>query len=311
MTNERRSQSITVSAKSVAEAIAEAERRLGLDQAEIDITVITEGSKGFLGMGGENARIVAMPKAILARRAAPAGPALSHQTARDGGPPTESAHEPVQVVATQAPPDAEPAAPASQATSEPVALAVPPEFAPDRVLQQEQADQDAAQQDDELQPAALRLDPAQVAEVAIEVVRELLVRMEMDAQATVRSAGNPVVIDVVGGELGLLIGRHGETLGSFQYLVNAIVGKRVNRWCKVIVDVEHYRMRREETLRSLATRQASRVRQTQQEIALDPMPAAERRVIHTVLQNNPWVTTNSVGEEPNRRVVIGPSQGAR
>jgi spoIIIJ-associated protein len=129
--------------------------------------------------------------------------------------------------------------------------------------------------------------------------------------ATVRNTGSPVVIDVMGDDLGLLIGRHGDTLASLQYLVNAIVGRRVNRWCKVIVDVEHYRMRREETLRALANRQATRVRQSHHEIMLEPMPANERRVVHMTLQNSPWVVTNSVGEEPNRCVVIAPRQGAR
>jgi spoIIIJ-associated protein len=75
--------------------------------------------------------------------------------------------------------------------------------------------------------------------------------------------------------------------------------------------VEHYRLRREETLRSLANRQASRVRQSHHEVTLDPMPAAERRVIHMALQNSPWVVTHSVGEEPHRRVVIAPRQVAR
>ena len=312
MTNERRSQSITVSAKSVAEAVAEAERRLGLDQTEIDITVITEGSKGFLGMGGENARIVAMPKAILARRAAPSLSTAAQQPRHDDVPPAAPTPEPAPVEVHDAAPRLEPL-PAVAPTAPGVAAGAGAqrEHLPDRSMQRDQDDQEDLQQDDDRQPASLRLDPAEVSEAAVEVVRELLLRMGIDAQATVRSAGNPVVIDVLGGELGLLIGRHGETLGSFQYLVNAIVGKRVNRWCKVIVDVEHYRLRREETLRSLATRQASRVRQTQQEITLDPMPAAERRVIHTVLQNNPWVTTNSVGEEPGRRVVIAPRQGDR
>jgi spoIIIJ-associated protein len=96
-----------------------------------------------------------------------------------------------------------------------------------------------------------------------------------------------------------------------QYIVNAIVGRRVHRWCKVVIDVEHYRLRREDTLRSLANRQAARVRQSRQEITLDAMPAAERRVVHMTLQNNPWVATHSVGEEPNRCVVISPRQAQR
>ena len=168
--------------------------------------------------------------------------------------------------------------------------------------------EDGLEDEDEDQPAAVRADPAAVAEVAVEVVRELIVRMGFDAMATVRNTGNPVVIDITGDDLGLLIGRHGDTLSAMQYLVNAIVGRRVHRWCKVVIDVEHYRLRREDTLRALANRQAARVRQSRQEITLDPMPAAERRVVHMTLQNSPWVATHSVGEEPNRCVVISPRQ---
>lgn len=310
MTNERRSQSITVSAKTVAEAIAEAEQRLGLSQSEIDITVISEGSKGFLGMGGENARILAMPKAILSRRVTENG-----RAARAGAP-----QAPVEEASAQPPAPAPPIERAPQPSPEPApaiesiapiatpaAVPAPPiaRAAEPRPVADEDGD------DEGEQSQGGRADPALVAEVAVEVVRELLLRMGIDAQATVRSVGNPVVIDVTGEDLGLLIGRHGDTLGSLQYLVNAIVGKRVHRWSKVIIDVEHYRARREDTLRQLANRQAARVRGSQQELVLDPMPAAERRVVHMALQNSPWVVTSSVGEEPNRRVVIAPRQGPR
>jgi spoIIIJ-associated protein len=299
VTNERAAQSITVSAKTVAEAIAEAEQRLGLPSDEIDVTVISEGSKGFLGMGGENARILAMPKAILARRS-PSSTEVARPAAR-AHPPTVSAGDEEEAARWQEPQAASPTrtrrqvSPREQAApvAEPVVEAI--------------EDDDP----DEEQPHAVRADPIEVAEVAVEVVRELLVRMGLDALATVRSTGNPVVIDITGDDLGLLIGRHGDTLGALQYLVNSIVGRRVNRWCKVIIDVEHYRMRREETLRALANRQASRVRQSRQELVLDPMPAAERRIIHMTLQNNPWVETKSRGEEPNRCVVIGPRQADR
>jgi spoIIIJ-associated protein len=314
VTNERRSQSITVSAKTVAEAIAEAERRLGLPQTEIDITVISEGSKGFLGMGGENARILAMPKAALARRA----PATAQTAGHAAPPPPVEAARPAPV---------EDEAELIEDEEDLLVLSVEAHAAPEQLDRRstqlphtapapqpvaEDLDLDAEQEPgDEEQASAERMDSSQVADVAVEVVRELLLHMGLDAQATVRSTGNPVVIDITGDELGLLIGRHGETLSSLQYLVNAIVGKRVHRWCKVIIDVEHYRLRREDTLRSMANRQAARVRQSRREIALDPMSAAERRVIHMTLQNNPWVVTNSVGEEPNRRVVIAPRQGAR
>ncbi len=300
MTNERGSQSITVSAKTVAEAISEAETRLGLPRDEIDITVISEGSKGFLGMGGENARILALPKAILSRRApetakpAPRStPTLDTQQFGEDieSSPLVSRARKQAAAARQENPSLDP---------ESAAFAAPEMLADENV--------DAG---DDAQPDGQRTDQHAVAEVAVEVVRELMARMGIEATASVRSTGTPIVLDVMGDDLGLLIGRHGDTLASLQYLVNAIVGRRVNRWCKVIVDVEHYRMRRDETLRSLANRQASRVRQNNQEIVLDPMPANERRVVHMTLQNSPWVVTNSVGEEPNRCVVIAPRQGTR
>jgi len=294
VTNERGAQSITVSAKTVAEATAEAAQKLGLPENELDVTVISEGSKGFLGMGGENARILAMPKAILARRAPQASPVPDRSAATDAMAPPSPRFRPITPRPQPAPVTQEPPMPEVDPITH-VAAAQPP----------------VEHEEDEEQPEALRTEPALVAEVAVEVVRELILHMGLDAQATVRSAGKPVIIDIQGDDLGLLIGRHGDTLGAFQYLVNSIVGKRVDRWCKVVIDVEHYRLRREESLRSLANRQAARVRQTSQELTLDPMPAAERRIIHLTLQNSPWVVTNSTGEEPNRCVVIGPRLAER
>lgn len=296
MTNERGAQSITISAKTVADAVAEAVERLGLPESEIDVTVISEGSKGFLGMGGENARILAMPKAILARRVTP------QPATPEPAPPTPEP-EPAPLRTTPGRPVAREKAPARPITAE----AAPAASTPPRPVNTDLT----VEPDDEEQPAEVRADPALVAEAAVEVVRELILHIGLDAQATVRSAGNPVVIDIQGEDLGLLIGRHGDTLSSLQYLVNSIVGKRVHRWCKVVIDVEHYRLRREETLRTLANRQASRVRQTHQELVLEPMPAAERRIIHLTLQNSPWVVTHSKGEEPHRSVVIGPRPAER
>ena len=302
MTNERASQSITVSAKTVAEAIAEAEQRLGLSGDEIDVTIISEGSKGFLGMGGENARILAMPKTVLSRRppeaarpaprsAPPAAPSMGLEPEIEQSPLVSRARK--QAAARQESPDGARPAPAP-AENVPALVDDEPDYEP--VL-------------DAVEPAGA--DASEVAALAIEVVREMLTRIGLDATATVRSTTNPAVIDIAGDDLGLLIGRHGETLASLQYLVNAIIRKRMNRWSRVVIDVEHYRMRREDTLRALAGRQASRVRQTHREIMLEPMPASERRVVHMTLQNSPWVVTNSVGEEPNRCVVISPRPAAR
>jgi len=128
----------------------------------------------------------------------------------------------------------------------------------------------------------------------------------MPARVSVRDASDPIVLDVETDDGGLLIGRRGETLSALQYLVNVLIGKRTRRWTKVVIDVEHWRERREETLRALALRQADRVRQQQRPIALDPMPANERRIIHVTLQDMRDIATRSEGEEPNRRLVILP-----
>ena len=316
MTNDRGSQSITVSAKTVADAIAEAQQRLGLSSDEIDVTVISEGSKGFLGMGSENARILAMPKTILARRTPEAPPTVTQAPAR---PATSAPGASPSVHPTFAIPpvdgyalDAEQSPLISRARKQAAAAGKP---APETTLElptPPATEEYVVQESAEPQAKAVaEADVSAVAEVAVEIVRGLLSRMGLDATATVRGLSNPVIIDIAGEDLGLLIGRHGDTLSSLQYLVNTIVGRRVNRWCRVIVDVEHYRVRREETLRAVANRHASRVRQTRQDLTLEPMPANERRIVHMTLQSSPWVITHSVGEEPNRCVVIAPRPGAR
>ncbi len=149
---------------------------------------------------------------------------------------------------------------------------------------------------------------ADVAAVAADVLRELLTRMEMPATVRVRSTSQPITLDVAGENLGLLIGRHGDTLSSLQYILNVIVGRRTRHWSKIVVDVEGYRSRREDALRLLAERQAERVRRSQREVTLDYMPARERRIVHVTLQNTDDISTYSVGDEPYRRVVIAPKQ---
>ena len=106
--------------------------------------------------------------------------------------------------------------------------------------------------------------------------------------------------------LGSLIGRKGERLSALQHLVNLMLSRRTGQWTRVLVDVEDYRGRRERQLEDLATRAADRVIETGKMLQLEPMPALERRWIHLALRNNPDVSTQSIGEEPNRRVVVLP-----
>ena len=106
--------------------------------------------------------------------------------------------------------------------------------------------------------------------------------------------------------LGSLIGRKGERLSALQHLVNLMLSRRTGQWTRVLVDVEDYRGRRERQLVDLATRAAERVVETGKMLQLEPMPALERRWIHIALRDNPGVSTQSIGEEPNRRVVVLP-----
>jgi spoIIIJ-associated protein len=144
-----------------------------------------------------------------------------------------------------------------------------------------------------------------------QAILEELMRL-MDLQVTVEvQTGDTSRLNVVGeGEakeaLGALIGRKGERLSALQHLVNLMLSKKMGDWTRVLVDVEDYRGRRERQLRDLATRAAERVAETGKMLQLEPMPALERRWVHIALRDHPNVATQSIGEEPNRRIVVLP-----
>lgn len=219
-------ESLEVTARTVNEAIAKALALLGKRRDEVDVSVLSEGSRGILGIGGEDARILVSPR--------------------------------------------------------------------------------------ETQPVRPTSDD--VARVAAEVVQNLLDGMGLIAQVEARPAspdaenGFAAYLNVRGHDLGILIGRRGETLSALQFITNLILGKRLRRWAKAQVDVEGYRVRREQTLRGLAQRMAARVQQTGLPVTLEAMPANERRVVHLALNNHPAVSTASHGEGDQRRVVISPKR---
>ncbi len=246
-------ESVEVSARSVEEAIAEALRRLGMAREQVEVAVISEGSRGILGLGAEEARV-----RVWARE--PAGRMPGEEP--PGSPGEVLVAEPVGE---------------GQAGAEP---------------------------------------PGEVGAIAREVVAELLRSLEVKASAAIRQpeaqeaqlgpGQRPVIVDVSGEDLGILIGRRGETLDALQYIANLIVNRKTRRWVKVIVDVENYRRRREASLRVLAARMADRVRASRQAVTLEAMPAHERRLVHLSLQDDPDVYTQSVGEGEGRKVVISP-----
>ena len=157
-------------------------------------------------------------------------------------------------------------------------------------------------------------DPADVA-VAVEVLETLLGHVGLDAGVTPRdpeTAGDGIgmiqaVLDVDGEDLGLLIGRRGQTLASLQYLLNLICAKKIGKRVAFGIDVDGYRRRREESLVSLARRTASRVRSSGRSVTLEPMPPNERRIIHLALADDVDIVTVSIGEGEGRKVAVTPS----
>lgn len=148
------------------------------------------------------------------------------------------------------------------------------------------------------------------AEAARSLVEGLLKHMGVRAQVSVRTGAEPITLDITGRDLGALIGWRGETLRALQSVTNVMVGKHLAEGERVIVDVERYRQRREHTVREIAMRAARQVKMTGDAITLDAMQPFERRAIHLALEGDPDVTSSSIGEEPERRVVVGPRKPA-
>src|SRR5437660_5101615 len=156
--------------------------------------------------------------------------------------------------------------------------------------------------------------PALAEELAAgaEVLRDLLALMGVEAEVALGDGSGREGVEVLGPDLGALIGRGGENLVALQQITSAITSRRVGRTVHVPLDIEGYRHRREEQLREIARRVAARVRTSGQAVTLEPMLAYERRIVHLAVQDTPGVKTESVGVDPNRRVVISSTApGAR
>jgi spoIIIJ-associated protein len=147
-----------------------------------------------------------------------------------------------------------------------------------------------------------------------EVVTKLLSSMGVEAHVSAhfdesdRPDRRSVRVDVRGKDLNMMIGRHAETLNAFQYIASLIVGKQTEQFVQMTVDVEGYRARREKQLRQMAQRSADQALKMGRRVTLEPMSAAERRIVHMELQGHPAVFTESIGEDPRRKVTIVPKE---
>ncbi|HTX79209.1 MAG TPA: RNA-binding cell elongation regulator Jag/EloR [Longilinea sp.] len=158
--------------------------------------------------------------------------------------------------------------------------------------------------------ASLVLDDDHELQVAQAVVEELLEKMKIRARVTTRFETPPekgeriIYVEIHGDDLSILIGRRSETLNALQYISSLIICKELGQWMPLMIDIQGYRSRRERQIRQLAHRMAEQAIHTGRRQVLEPMPANERRIVHLELRDNEQVTTESVGEEPNRKVTI-------
>ncbi len=168
--------------------------------------------------------------------------------------------------------------------------------------------QSEAQSLPELEDQPATTDP--LLNFSIQAARELILKMKLSARVSAAygetdpSGDTPILIDIQGDDLSILIGRRAETLNALQYILGLIISKEAQHWVQVVVDVEGYRARREKQLRQLARRMAEQAVRTGKRQILEPMSSAERRIIHLELRDHPDVTSESIGEEPTRKATI-------
>ena len=154
--------------------------------------------------------------------------------------------------------------------------------------------------------AAVKIEKISVEDVAKNFLNDVFAAMNMVVaiDVTYNEEEKSMDINLSGDEMGVLIGKRGQTLDSLQYLVSLVINKEVEDYVRVKVDTENYRQRRKETLENLARNIASKVKKTRRSVSLEPMNPYERRIIHSALQNEKFISTHSEGDEPFRRVVV-------
>ena len=143
-----------------------------------------------------------------------------------------------------------------------------------------------------------------IAEKGKEFLEKMFAQMGLIVMIEKMFTSDKITFQVHGEDLGILIGKHGQTLDAIQYLTNLVAHKEVSGHCHIVVDVENYRARREETLINLAKRLAAKVKRNRQKVSLEPMNAFERKIIHTALHDDKHIVTESAGDEPFRHIVI-------
>lgn len=264
--------------KTVEDAVSAALQELGVSAADVDVKVLEEPSKGFfLGFGAKPAKVQVTLKEIPAPPPVKSEPAPSFSAVEEKSAPAVETETLVEPAEPEPAPEPEPEIPAE--------IPAEPEPAFDRAA-------------------------------VIESARDFLIRvfaaMNASVEINVKETESEVVLDLVGKSLGVLIGKHGQTLDALQYLTN-LAANRANETNKIyfVLDAENYRERRAKAILKLAKSSADRAVRTRQDVKLEPMSRGERRLIHTALQDNDKIETHSAGEDPYRYIIISPKKRLR
>jgi len=267
---------LEIIAPTVEEALAQGLAQLGLPAEAVSVEVLDAGTRGLFGLGGRQVRVrltVNPPGGPPSRLAPETEEKRAPSTARPKG--RAKREEPAGETARPR------SKPARAAEARPVARAEPLPEGHDAVLESTEA-----------------------------IISKLLFHMGLEAQVSAhygeveRDDRRPIMVDIRGEDLGVLIGRRGEMLNAFQYVASLMVGKETGQFIHLVVDVEGHRDRRERQLRQLARRMAEQVIKSGRKLTLEPMTASERRIIHIELREHPEVKTESTGEEPHRKITI-------
>ena len=289
--------SIRVSAKTLDDAITEALIQLGVTSDKLEYEVIEKGSAGFLGIGMKQAVIEAWRKEEKEpepdiREIIKEEMALKPEKETEKKEPVQPKKEKKDKV------------PAAEKQEKPVKeKPVKEKPVKEKAVKEDTAAENTPAPVKEKQELAKVED--QTIKAVEEFVQDTLKAMNMDVEITSSiDEDGALCVDMKGEHMGILIGKRGQTLDALQYLANRVANKHQDGYVRVKLDTENYRARREETLKHLAKNIAHKVKRNRRPVALEPMNPYERRIIHSALQSDPYVTTHSEGEEPYRKVVV-------
>ena len=279
---------ITVTAKSVQDAILEASLQLETFRDNIEYEVVEEGTSGFLGFGAKKAVIKARKKKAVEdvlKDEEKAEKSRRKEEKKEGKREKKEYKK-------------------ERKAEEKQEKKVEKEKEADHVEAFEEETEEKAQRP-ERKVAQLTPEEAQEAmDKASKFMKDVFASIDMEVGVATNYTDEVLNVELSGDDMGILIGKRGQTLDSLQYLTSLVVNKGKSGYTRVKVDTENYRSRRKETLENLAKNIAFKVKRTRRPVFLEPMNPYERRIIHSALQNDPYVTTHSEGEEPYRKVVV-------